>query len=111
MSIRNSPDQADFVYRELKKLTRDLRHLSEGKPPSEEELRRAPLLDQWSFGFLPAPCLVGAIYGHPALRARAKVHTSELVIIDPNRQWARTWSRLYRLGNQSEIEMRADGSA
>jgi hypothetical protein len=92
------------LIRELEKLTRDLRNLSAGKAPSEHELQASPLLDQWSFGFLPAACLVGAVYQHPVLRSRPHIHTSELVLIDPERRWARTWSTFYRLGDQQLIE-------
>lgn len=107
MAIRANPHHLDSLYRDLQKLTRDLSSLKQGKPPSAEELLGAPLLDQWSFGFLPAPCLVGAVYGHPGLGTRPNVHTSELVIIDPNRKWARTWSRLYRLGDPVRDEIPA----
>ncbi len=99
------PDPYNFVplCRELEKLTSDLGRLT-AQSLSEQELRSYPLLDNWSFGFLPTPCLVGAVYQHPALGGRANIHTSELVLIDPARRWARTWYRFYRLGKQRLIE-------
>ncbi|MEH2560106.1 hypothetical protein V1286_007635 [Bradyrhizobium algeriense] len=94
------------LCRELEKLTCDLRTLSQGSRPSEQDLQACPLLDRWSFGFLPAPCLLGAISHHPIFGARPHIHTSELVLIDPDKRWARTWSKFYRLGKQvvPEIE-------
>ena len=100
MAVRTTPYNTGSLYRKLDKLTRDLRNLSEGKPPSEQELQSAPLLDQWSFGFLPATCLVGAVYQHPALGNRPHIHTSELVLIDPARRWARTRSEERRVGKE-----------
>jgi hypothetical protein len=93
------------LARELEKLTIDLRGLVEGRPPSQQDLQTRPLLDGWTFSFLPAPCLVGAIDQHPMFATRPHIHTSELVLIDPHRQWARTWSRFYRLGKQLPCEM------
>jgi hypothetical protein len=104
MATTSTSHNLSSLMSELNRLTADLRTLSAGRPPSAEELRACPLLDQWSYGFLPAACLVGAVYGHPALGTRPTVHTSELVVIDPNRRWARTWSRFYRLGDQQRDE-------
>jgi len=104
MAARITGYNINSLYRELENLTDDLRGLNQDKPPSEQELRSCPLLDQWSFGFLPAPCLVGKVYQHPALGTLTNIHTSELILIDPERRWARTWSRFYRLGNQQLTE-------
>jgi hypothetical protein len=93
------------LCRELEMLTNDLRNLNQGTPLSERELQACPLLDQWSFSFLPAPCLMGAVYQHPTLGTRPHIHTSELVVIDPSKRWARTWSKFYRLGDQLQPEI------
>ena len=106
-----TPPSLDSLLRELERLSTDLRSLRAGKAPSEQELRACPLLDQWSFGFLPAACLVGAVYQHPMLGNRPTLHTSELVLIDPAKRWARTWSRFYRLGKQQRNECDADARA
>jgi hypothetical protein len=105
MATRSTQQSLSSLNRELEKLTVDLRSLSEGRPPSEKDLQTCPLLDQWSFGFLPVPCLVGAVYQHPMFGTRPHVHTSELVLIDPHKRWARTWSRFYRLGKQLPSEI------
>ena len=104
MAARITCYNIDSLYRELEHLTHDLRSLKQGTPPSERQLESCPLLDQWSFGFLPAPCLIGTVYQHPALGSLSDIHTSELILIDPERRWARTWSRFYRLGNQQLTE-------
>lgn len=105
MATASLPHDIDSLFRELEKLTGDLHSLRAGKALSERQLGACPLLDQWSFGFLPAPCLVGTVYEHPALGNRSSIHTSELVLIDPNRRWARTWSRFYRLGDLQRTEV------
>jgi hypothetical protein len=105
------PQNLDSLFRELEQLTDDLRSLRMGEGPSERELQACPIIDQWSFGFLPAPCLVGAVYGHPILSKRSSIHTSELILIDPSKRWARTWSRFYRLGAQRRIDCYTDAKA
>lgn len=90
----------DTLCRELETLTADLRRLNVDGAPSEQELRASPLLDQWCFGFFPTPCLIGAVHQHPLLGNRPSIRTSELILVDTNKRWARTWSRFYRLGDQ-----------
>jgi hypothetical protein len=97
----------DSLFRDLERLTEDLRKLRAGDGPSQRTLQACPVINQWSFGFLPAPCLVGAVSGHPILD-NSNIHTSELVIIDRDKRWARTWSRFYRLGVQQRNECRTD---
>src|SRR5262245_11046810 len=100
MATVTTPRNIDSLCRELEKLTCDLRNLCQGGQPSEQDLQAGPLLDRWSFGFFPAPCLLGSISHHPIFGACPHIHTSELVLIDPDKRWARTWSKLYRLGKQ-----------
>jgi hypothetical protein len=111
MAATITPHSLDALCRELDRLATDLRGLTSGKAPSAQELRACPLLDQWSFGFLPAACLVGVVYQHPMLGNRPTIHTSELVLIDPAKRWARTWSRFYRLGEQQRNRCDADATA
>jgi len=98
MITRNT--SIDTLLRDLDKLTADLRRIQAGNAPSSAVLAGCPLLDGWSFGFLPAACLVGAVYQHPLLGSRPSLYTSEIVFIDPNRRWARTRSMYYRLGTE-----------
>jgi hypothetical protein len=82
----------------LTTLLSDIRDLRTSEVPRSLDLMSAPAIDQWSFGLVPARCIVGSVRGHPILSNRARVHTSQLVLIDPENGWARTWSRYYRLG-------------
>jgi hypothetical protein len=82
----------------LTSLLRDIRDLRVGELPRSMDLEAAPTIEQWSHGLTPARCIVGSVRGHPILGNRARVHTSQLILIDPEHGWARTWSRYYRLG-------------
>jgi hypothetical protein len=82
----------------LTSLLRDVRYLRTGGMPRPADLSAAPVIDQWSYGLVPARCIVGSVRGHPILGNSARIHTSELILIDPEHGWARTWSRYYRLG-------------
>lgn len=82
----------------LTSLLCDIRDLRVGEIPCPMDLSAAPVIDQWSYGLVPTRCIVGAVRGHPILGDRARVHTSQLILIDAKSGWARTWSRYYRLG-------------
>ena len=41
--------------------------------------------------------LTGRVSGHPRLADGGFIRTSELIWLDRNRNWARSWNRLYRL--------------
>lgn len=84
---------------DLARLLIDLRRIAADSGPSSADLRSAPLLDRWTIGFVPAACLTGAVYGHPILGDKARVTTSQLVMLEPSKSWARTVSRFYRLGS------------
>lgn len=83
----------------LKALVRDLERLMNGDDPQQTELADAPLIDNWDFDRRDTTCLVGTFVAHPRLgRIVPNGITSELWYIDPERQYARTFSRFYRLG-------------
>ena len=44
------------------------------------------------------PRLYGRVTGHPRLREGARIYTSPYFQVDPEAGWARTWSRIYKLG-------------
>jgi hypothetical protein len=82
----------------LRRLADDLDRIAAGRAPTPADLDHAPLLVDWRFaltwnGF----CLTGFAAGHPRLGART-IATSQLWAFDPERRWARTLSRFYRLG-------------
>ncbi|MCC8944193.1 hypothetical protein H8A97_03525 [Bradyrhizobium sp. Arg62] len=88
-----------------------VRYLS-GQEPTSVELERAPLLEDWSTGIEyvgrgndPSGLLlvlVGRVIGHPELRNYSEIHTSQLIWLDRSRKWARTWNRVYRLGERGD---------
>ena len=81
----------------LEALASDLERFGSGEMPSPEELDAAPLLDPFAISTRPLPCLIGGNGDHPILKGPA-ITTSEVWIIAPDFGWARTYSRLYRLG-------------
>jgi hypothetical protein len=70
----------------------------------------APLLDEWRIIEVDGHDLhlVGRVSGHPHLREGARAVTSRLLWLDPSERWARTWSRLYRLGTRAHGPLPAD---
>lgn len=68
-----------------------------GEYPSADELAAAPVLEDWELGMRPVAALVGRVTGHSDHRAGRRIRTSEVYVSD-RRTWARTYSRLYRLG-------------
>ncbi|MCR6672728.1 DUF6634 family protein [Devosia ginsengisoli] len=84
----------------LEALSGDLRHIMNGVVPDEELLRAAPILENWSVRPAPFPVLVGNVSGHPKLMD-GEIVTSQLFLIEDRQNWARTFSRYYRLGEQA----------
>jgi hypothetical protein len=82
----------------LESLLVDLRRLRAGGHPSRAELAAAPSIDQWTMERRAVPCLVGLIQGHPGLPAMSFSATSDVWILDDQRGYARTLSRIYALG-------------
>ena len=89
---------AMLIVQSLHQLAADIDRMRFNGAPTAEDLQNAPTLEQWTFGVLPTPCLVGSVIGHPILGHRSSMHTSELFVVDPALRWARTLSRFYRLG-------------
>lgn len=67
--------------------------------PSDADLAIAPILSDWKAAISPDGHIMlwGEVTDHPLL-GNASIHTSQLVAIDPEADWARTASRWYRLG-------------
>ncbi|CAN7344172.1 hypothetical protein LJR231_001954 [Phyllobacterium sp. LjRoot231] len=105
MQIINDADQAaqklNVEIETLEHLLRDLKRLRSGNFPDKKELATAPLIDQWSVGTRPLPCLYGVISGHPRFRTSEGV-TSDVWVMSPNLKFVRTLSRYYRLGVRAE---------
>lgn len=82
----------------------DLVSLLNGKAPTEEELQAAPLIEGWLLKERPlarfGPQIWGWFYGHPTVGEGNYAHSSPITHLDLSTmpRWARTESRLYRLG-------------
>lgn len=79
------------------RLLADLKALQAGNGPTDAQLAAAPLIDRYSKAYLPVPCLVGFILGHPELD-NGPGRTSDLWVVAPDHGWVRSLSRYYRLG-------------
>ena len=78
---------------------REMIKLRNGEMPSERELDGAPLLTDWLFGEIDGGYrrLGGFVTGHPLI-GPGWCWTSVVLFVVPDRSWARTISRYYRLG-------------
>jgi hypothetical protein len=93
-------------------LKRDFEFYMKGKEPPPLELACAPLLESWRVTVmqftreggppLMVLVLVGTVTGHPQHSDARTIRTSQLIWLDRNRKWARTWNRIYRLGNRAD---------
>lgn len=90
------PDDRDEASR-LRDLADDLQAHLVGLPPAAARLRDAPLLEDWSWAIRGVNALSGRVRGHPDIGAGRRTVTSEVYASD-GETWARTYSRLYRLG-------------
>lgn len=83
-----------------------LRALTEAEAgPDAATLFAAPILTLWQPILLHHNlCLAGEVTGHPHLRADW-ITTSPLIALAPDLTWARTLSRLYRLGTPLDVSM------
>ncbi|MCF1742051.1 DUF6634 family protein [Paradevosia shaoguanensis] len=77
---------------------RAARRIQQGHLPTQAELAAAPVLSNWVLAEEPGNLfrLAGMVSGHPLL-ADGWCTTSIVLVMDPDRNWARTVSRLYRL--------------
>ncbi len=90
------------VMRRMRAMCDDIDAVLAGLPPSERLLADAPVIEGWSTAPYQAICLSGRVSGHPTIRSGPLV-SSQVYMLDPDRRWARTLSRFYRLGTPSEV--------
>lgn len=83
----------------LRRLVEDLERIRRGDHPGAAQLAEAPILNSWGVARHPDLCLTGVVNGHPILNDDKEIHTSALWVISPVLGYARTFSRLYRLGS------------
>lgn len=100
MTISHYTNLSAAEVEKLSRLVIDLKLLTAGEFPTDEELGQAPFIDQWSLIMRPVPCLFGFVHGHPRLGTGPAV-TTQVMFLDPERQWVRTQSQFYVLGDRS----------
>jgi hypothetical protein len=87
--------------REISRLTSlldDLKTIRRDGAPSPEALNMGPTLEGWNLSTRPVPCLAGVYLNHPKIPNGYIGITSELLVINVELGFARTRSRVYRLG-------------
>jgi hypothetical protein len=98
----------------MKKLRNDFKSFLRDEHPPQSEMEKAPLLEEW----VPAISrsadeyrltLVGKPIGHPMQPDGKEWETTEVVWLDRRGRWARTRSRLWRLGKPAGTEIPIDG--
>lgn len=80
-----------------------LRRLRVGLHPTPDDLVEAPLIRKWRFAPRAATALRGNVDGHPYLRG-PQILTSDVLVMDESCGYARTLSRIYRLGERAKDE-------
>ncbi len=96
---------ADIIER-ARRLADEIERLAADGAPTAADLARAPVLDLYRPAQRTAAALIGVVTGHPTVRDRHVALTTEIFAIDPERSWARSWSRLYALGSPVELRDR-----
>ena len=86
------------TFERARRLADDLEKIVAGDLPNAADLEAAPVIDHWSLALRTESCLVGTISGHPTVGFMRPGATSGLFAFAPGLGWARTYSRLYRLG-------------
>ncbi|MBI5162843.1 MAG: hypothetical protein HY985_02960 [Magnetospirillum sp.] len=101
MIVIDGDHMGGSLPREIEKLERllaDLKRLLSGRFPAIADIANAPRIDGYSIVGAASPCLAGVVTGHPHLGDGHLIVSSELWVISPEQEWARTLSRTYRLG-------------
>lgn len=81
----------------LRDLAEDMQSYEDGLDPAPDDLAKAPVLQNWAFSARRVRAIKGDVYGHPTISDGRLSMTSEVFYTD-GRSFARTFSRLYRLG-------------
>lgn len=105
MIIQNGQMNEAFIRQNItlmKALIHDMEALLAGNGPTQETLEQAPVIGNWEPAKRDIPCLYGTILNHPLLGEIVPSGlTSQLWLLNLDQGWARTLSRFYRLGTQS----------
>ena len=98
MGIRYLGDDPLALLAKAEALAADLRLLLTVGHPHDADLLSAPVLNPWRPTTRQSTALLGVVTGHPLIRDHGLAITSDVFAIDPSAGWARSWSRLYRIG-------------
>ncbi|AWN42583.1 hypothetical protein [Methylobacterium durans] len=96
-----------LITADERRLSERLRDLADGLEalelggPTLEELVQAPLMEAWSFQPAQTSVIAGVSFGHPTIPSGRRTLTTAVFATD-GRTFARTLSRLYRLGTPAE---------
>jgi hypothetical protein len=94
-----SPTELAYMLRRielLRQLADDLDGIVKGITPAPAELASAPVLRRYRLATRPSEIMIGHCTGHPTL-LDGPITTSQIFLLDPEKRWARTLSRFYRL--------------
>jgi hypothetical protein len=86
----------------LRVLADDLDRINAGAAPTEADLACAPILLDWEPKLTSAsePAIRGVVRGHPAI-PDGEVLRAEILAVDPDLSWIRTWTGFFRLAEPS----------
>lgn len=86
----------------LRELADDLDRIAAGAGPTAVELAEAPVLFDWEPKLTAThePAIRGVVLGHPAI-PDGEVLRAEILAIDPDLSWIRTWTGFFRLSEPS----------
>jgi hypothetical protein len=86
----------------LRVLADDLDRINAGIAPTEMDLARAPVLIDWEPKLTAAdePAIRGVVRGHPAI-PDGETLRAEILAVDPDLSWIRTWTGFFRLAEQA----------
>lgn len=102
MTIVFPGDDPHVTIEKARRIADDLARLVNHPAPSTADLAGAPLLT----GFIPVAravlALQGCVCGHPQIVDGHLAMTTEIFALDLQANWARSWTRFYRLSRSNE---------
>jgi hypothetical protein len=87
----------------LERLAANLRAIHSGAGPTEDDLTKAPVIENWATEFVPAKVLFGRVARNLPGKYLGFCSTDLWVLAEP-RGWALTLERWYRLGQPEKLQ-------
>lgn len=107
LTARGLSPSIDLYVNRCERLLADLQAIRSGIGPTDADLAMAPIIDFYQKSYVPVPCLVGHVRGHPRL-PDGPARTSDIWVAAQEEGWVRTLSRYYRLGLPPEEASKTD---